>query len=231
MVDVAHGVLSFRNQDGRTFAGADVEGIELEVTDASSRTRGVRIVGGEVDALGIGWYELVVDGAPACAAGELGVFVPGRWTESGEHLDEPGAISFSCRRGAIAKCVAWGYAPWSAGSRAHQTCTRVARADFCGDGRSFTVDGTPITVSTPGEHAASGASLETEMEFEAGWNEDGAVCVNKPRFHAFSAAGEEVLPSCFADKPACDGEQRAASFGALIASGSKAQALNICSAE
>lgn len=49
--------------------------------------------------------------------------------------------------GGIAKCVDMGYKPWtSAADELHQACVRMVRADFCGDGVPFTVDGTAIDV-------------------------------------------------------------------------------------
>lgn len=95
-------------------------------------------------------YALQLDGRNVCDDDGLGAFVPGIWDESGRHvtvLDTPGGAidaTFSCRAGVIAKCVFWGYAPWSAGAELHQMCTRMARADYCGDGVSHTENGTLI---------------------------------------------------------------------------------------
>ena len=59
----------------------------------------------------------------------------------------------------MGKCILWGYQPWSTkneckGSKCRtqaldpwlQACTRMVRADYCGDGRSYTFDGTPIEI-------------------------------------------------------------------------------------
>lgn len=79
----------------------------------------------------------------------MGLFVSGRWRANGSY--RAGGQTFSCARGVIAKCVRqWGYKPWrrlSTGGRSvsllplHLACIRAARADYCGDGVSHTVDG------------------------------------------------------------------------------------------
>ena len=106
----------------------------------------------------------------------------GRWTASGQHLPAaPGVFNVTCSSGAIGKCVRFGYKPWkrlpdgTALRDHHQACVRMMRADYCGDGQSFTRDGTLIDLydrlgiqkdePTPG------------MRFEAGWGKDGATCV------------------------------------------------------
>jgi len=52
----------------------------------------------------------------------------------------------------IAKCYRWGYRPWVTGygdlATMHWTCTRLARADYCGDGVPHTRNGTTINVWT-----------------------------------------------------------------------------------
>lgn len=92
--------------------------------------------------------------------------VPHAWSMSGELLRNPGYFTFACvpdltdsvpslpeRGGVIAKCIDWGFPPWTA-SRApeaqqaalqlHQACVRMATADYCGEGRTNTIEGTPL---------------------------------------------------------------------------------------
>ena len=81
--------------------------------------------------------------------------------------------------GVIAKCVDWGYAPWALGADVHQSCTRLARADYCGDGRPWTLDGTTIDAyDVLGVQARLG---DPSFGFEAAWGEHGAICVNETR--------------------------------------------------
>jgi hypothetical protein len=117
--------------------------------------------------------------------------VGGTWDRTGAHQDAPGRITLACETGAIAKCVRWGYKPWEAAvggplAPLHQACTRMARADYCGNGESHTRDGTPIDL-----YDARGVLARTtratalwqpdRASFEAAWGPDGAVCVARAR--------------------------------------------------
>jgi hypothetical protein len=77
--------------------------------------------------------------------------------QTGERIDDPSFITFACISGAIGKCVRLGYRPWAqvnscATGRCsavslkdhHQACTRLIRADYCGNGTSYTLEGTII---------------------------------------------------------------------------------------
>lgn len=84
----------------------------------------------------------------------------GLWLGNGLDYPHAAAISFACRTGVIAKCDRWGYGPdtvWpsvtahgaaihEAGVDMNQTCTRMARADYCSQGLPNTLDGTPIYI-------------------------------------------------------------------------------------
>jgi hypothetical protein len=112
--------------------------------------------------------------------------VSGRWNVTGARVDEPGSFTFSCTSGVIAKCVRWGYKPWKSVNGVslapyHQACTRMARADYCGDGQSHTVNGTSINLYDP-----LGIQVQAPndgMTFEASWTPDGAYCVSKQRWY------------------------------------------------
>jgi hypothetical protein len=108
----------------------------------------------------------------------------GEWTPDGRHV---AAKSFllTCTAGAIGKCVRFGYKPWKTGPAGeslwqyHQACTRMVRADYCGDGTSWTRDGTPIdyfdrlNINSP--------DRDQGMSFEAAWAANGAICVAHTR--------------------------------------------------
>lgn len=86
-----------------------------------------------------------------------------------------GDILFTCTSGAIGKCIRWGYTP-SAGAL-HEACVRMVRADYGGDGTSFTRDGTPIAFcDRAGIHRC-----RQPRDIEAAWAASGAVCVGHPR--------------------------------------------------
>ena len=77
------------------------------------------------------------------------IAVAGTWDATGARTGSTTAFTFGCTSGVIAKCVRWGYKPWKvingkAMNDYHQACTRMARADYCGDGVSHTRNGTLI---------------------------------------------------------------------------------------
>lgn len=116
------------------------------------------------------------------------------------------AFTFACEGFVLAKCVAMGYPPWVEGrlcqgtgshlkcgkatlAAHHQACARMLRADFCGDGTSFTVDGTWV-------NAYDGIGVRNDTEdwaLEAEWTPAGASCAMHERLRA---AGVE--PPCMA---------------------------------
>jgi hypothetical protein len=129
--------------------------------------------------------------------------VPGVWDESGAKRAVKGKFTFACENGAIAKCVNWGYAPWGKKegkslAEVHQACTRMARADYCGDGRSHTKENTPIDmydgmqVLTRTTESSSFWDVK-QASFEAAWSEEGATCLSRTRD---GRAVEEVLAEC-----------------------------------
>jgi hypothetical protein len=112
--------------------------------------------------------------------------------DTGDRLDKPQAVTLACRGAVLAKCVEWGYRPWATRKRcsgqscsyeslrdAHQACTRMARADYCGDGTPHTFNGTPIDIydkySPPIQKIATLGKSGWKPEAE--WGPDGAVCV------------------------------------------------------
>ena len=122
------------------------------------------------------------------------------WNEHGDRVESTSLFTFACTSGVIAKCYRWGYRPWLNGYgdsmvAMHQTCTRLARADYCGNGMPGTKDGTKINVwdrlSSPGPIQKHGGPTilglplplpPPGMLFEAGWNTDGAVCLSTARW-------------------------------------------------
>ncbi|WP_224241795.1 ADYC domain-containing protein [Hyalangium gracile] len=124
--------------------------------------------------------------------GHLAVPISGVFdTTYGRRSDEdPSRFTFGCDSGVIAKCYRWGYKPWLEGQDSqtsmkdmHEACTRMARADYCGNGTSFTLDGTPIhpwdDLDTAIRPLPENASTPL---FEAGWSPHGAVCLSKTRW-------------------------------------------------
>ncbi|MEM9490832.1 MAG: ADYC domain-containing protein, partial [Myxococcota bacterium] len=68
----------------------------------------------------------------------------GAWTARGvRRLAMSDAITFSCRNGVVNKCQNWGWTPWMHPDE-HQSCTRMARADYCSHGTTNTLEHTTI---------------------------------------------------------------------------------------
>ena len=105
--------------------------------------------------------------------------------EASRYRTAAGSFDLTCTSGAIGKCVRWGYrffeeGPGTPPLRAlHQACVRMARADYGGDGRATTRDGTMIEMYD--RFGIQKSDRLVPMAFEAGWSPDGAVCVAHPR--------------------------------------------------
>lgn len=118
-----------------------------------------------------------------------GVAGGGAWNPDSERF------TFACKGGALAKCVEMGYPPWEqvqgiSLNEYHQACTRMVRADYCGDGRSWTVDGRAINpVDTLGIQQDV-----RQWALEAEWTPEGAVCLQESRLHNTFPNGE--VPPC-----------------------------------
>jgi hypothetical protein len=187
--------------NGTDFIGAQLSGalssgdsLALQIDDIAPLT------GGNADVLAYtvsiktdtGWVPLCgteSDGSPRQA-----LIVPGTWNPAtGAWSDSSQLFSFACRRASVAKCVELGYKSWLGYEDHHHACVRMLRADYCGDGVSHTVTGTPINL-----YDSAGVQSDTESwPVDAEWGPDGALCVNHVR-----GAGE---PSCYQQKydPGC----------------------------
>jgi hypothetical protein len=130
---------------------------------------------------------------PACPADadrrRVAIPVAAVWDDHGDRSESTTQFTFGCTTGVIAKCYRWGYRPWVTGFgdlvAMHQTCTRLARADYCGNGHPNTHDGTEVnvwdTLPAPGPIQQK-ALVVPPMLFEAGWNTGGAVCLSHARW-------------------------------------------------
>jgi len=132
--------------------------------------------------------------------------------ETGDRIDDPDVVTFACTNGVIAHCVQWGYRPWAEADDCkkknkkgkwkkckdvslrdhHQACTRMARADYCGDGEPWTVSGTAIDIWD--NLSPSINAREADWEIEAEWTPDGAWCLNDIRQQGWKEEG--LYPSC-----------------------------------
>lgn len=165
--------------------------------------------------------------------GRGALLVRGRWGDDGSYWPDDPSFSFAClprkasppgspaavflEGGAIAKCIDWGYPPWASDPNSvqhaqllHVACTRMAMADYCGENRPNTIEGTPIwfyekDVDPP----PSGVPPDSSWALESAWMaepvpacEDGcspdagsrhyrgrAACLSKQRWKTFPFNG------------------------------------------
>jgi hypothetical protein len=125
-----------------------------------------------------------------------GVAGGGAWTSSST------SFTFGCRGTALAKCVELGYKPWKSVNGVslrdhHQACTRMIRADYCGNGTPGTVNGWQINLW---DKVGIQADTESGSQwvFEGEWMASGARCVDEYRALELVVSGD--VPTCALDK-------------------------------
>jgi hypothetical protein len=160
---------------------------------------------------------------PAPDGTRLGFPLPGRTAPDGRLLAaEPGVFELVCTAGAQDKCVRYGYHPWEPAPDGrpmrdyYDACVRMVRADYCGDGRAWTRDGTLIDLwDRLGLQQAESRS-DASFSFEAGWSPNGALCVARTRIpENISLDRLEALCPRLNAMPVCD-EATAHAGGALL---------------
>jgi hypothetical protein len=196
---------------------ARVDGLRPDPADPSGETVLYRLSNPDPAAPG-GWRDLC---RPAPDGTRAGFPLAGAWTAAGEHVAAwPGAFSIACTSGAVGKCVRAGYRPWRGRAMwdLHQACVRLFRADYCGDGRPHTRDGTRIDLYD--RLGIQKDEPEPGMRFEAAWGPEGAVCVARPRRPELLApeALEGLCPARLGGRtgPSCTEERARARPEALL---------------
>ena len=194
-------------QDGSPVSGAGLIGSTLiaDLSDGSQITLTIDNVKPSSTS-GLLLYTLsYADGTTICGLDSGGLPIPaiplsGRWDYSvgtatgGDHIDDPSMFTLACVSATLAKCVTLGYRPWETvreekkgGSQEiplsalHQACTRMLRADYCGDGVGHTQNGTPVNIwdnfKTQRRVEVSG-----DWRMDAEWTPEGAVCIQGLRY-------------------------------------------------
>jgi hypothetical protein len=169
--------------------------IDAVVADPKDRDGEVTLYALSVHDGDDSWRNLCTPGPDGLA---LGFPVSGVWTSSGVHEHAAGAISITCTSGAIGKCVRMGYKYWRTEANGapmwalHQACTRMLRADYCGDGRSHTRDGTVVNVY---DRFGIQQPDPEPSRHEATWDDNGARCVQRTRVPDVATL-EEITRSC-----------------------------------
>jgi hypothetical protein len=203
--------LAVEGNGGVVFSGAALIDARIEY-DLSEGTKGphkksVRIVGVEPLAPGsdVMLYELELhDGGwkPLCEGGAKAILLGDVWEPAtGDRISGPndGAVTFACRGAALAKCVEYGYRPWATAGNVslreyHQACTRMVRADYCGEGLAHTTNGTPIHVVD--KVGVQNVDPNVNYVVEAEWNADGATCLNPANTRHPNQVIGCTIPTC-----------------------------------
>jgi hypothetical protein len=148
------------------------------------------------------WYSIcrAEDGTPLNA-----IPLEHRWdyrqgvAGGGSKIHDATRFTFACEEAALAKCVRNGYKPWSSLNGVsleehHQACTRLLRADFCGDGSSYTVNGNWVNLYDSVSVQADTASWAAEAE----WTAAGASCFTAQTraTEPIQCADGRLVPTC-----------------------------------
>ncbi len=196
---VAHGArvvgssLEVVDADGVRRAGLQLAGVELLLgAEPATRLRivsvtrdpGSDVVLHEVEAQdSSGAWRNVCE--PDRDNRRLALFIAGHDTPDGRQVPTPGQVSLTCSAGVQGKCLRAGYRPWDdahgagSGNTLFQACTRMFRADYCGDGIGWTRNGMAVDIFDV--HGIQRAAQPATLPFEAAWGPDGAVCVHHTR--------------------------------------------------
>ena len=186
-------------QKPKILKGKDLKGAQFNAVDEQGRKLNFQIKDVEVDpkdpeketylytvfyldTANLQWKNLCTPDADNVAKA---IPLTGSWDRTGKHTESRDIITFGCTSGVLAKCVRFGYKPWKTVKgkslrEYHQACTRMARADYCGNGKSHTRDGTPIDIYDVLDIQKK--TPNSEMVFEAAWSPDGATFINRPRW-------------------------------------------------
>jgi hypothetical protein len=181
---------------GSTWTGELDDGGALPIRiDAIDHQDGLAIYTVRYDDGG-GWLDLC-DGAGALA-------VAGTWNyeegvpQGGRYYANDRDFTFACRGFAIAKCVEMGYQPWLDRADLLAACTRALRADFCGDGTPYTLDGTELNIYDREGIQTDDAAWPLEAE----WKKDGAACIGDPSATRFVQVVGQT-PTCMRSLRTC----------------------------
>ena len=212
------------SSDGQPVTGAALVGAQMNGTLSNGDTLALRVdsataltgANSDVWAYAVSYAQAGGSWAPLCGtvgdapvsaiplngtwSYEAGVAGGGAWTDS------PTAFTFGCRGTALAKCVELGYKPWQTVGGVsmrehHQACTRMIRADYCGNGTPGTINGWQINLwDDVGIQADTEGALQ--WVFEGEWTASGATCVDEYRALELVVSGD--VPTCALEKITSD---------------------------
>jgi hypothetical protein len=184
-LDIEGGEFRLLLEDGRVLQREALVGARVVIDDGAETIR--VLIGGveEVTASSgkpLALYRLLVEDASGQVQEACQPDARGR--RLGMPLLKETGITLTCTSGAEGKCILMGYMPWeeSAGvpmRDLHAACVHMVRADYGGDDRATTRDGTIIDVYD--RFGIQQPEAADPMPFEAAWGKNGAVCIAHPR--------------------------------------------------
>jgi ADYC domain len=196
-VSAPHGMLEFAAA-GVRYEGLAVLGSRWWLDDAHTHYVTITEVSEQGLAFGYQLEHHIVgaDAKPICEADVVG----DHWAylvadvlvdvHDGTITHQAGPLLVACASGALGKAISWGFSPWDTtlpeALSLYQTGVRTVRADYCGDGSSYTEDGVLIQVYN--QLAGQSFAVNTVSD-EAIFGPDGALCLSNPR-------NEGVVPAC-----------------------------------
>lgn len=98
--------------------------------------------------------------------------------KSGYVKEMESLINIACVSGGVGKAATWKYKSYDIGFEEFMAAVRMIRADYCGDGDSWTKPGTAIDLQDVWGY---NKFFKPTYETEALWSAKGASCVNLPR--------------------------------------------------
>lgn len=217
-----------RDWDGTTFQGKfhctnpNFHGADPKISVRIARTeqKQANEVYAKQDATGMAWvYHLELqmeDGRwiTGCEDPDDVAFpIPGYWSRTDRRYvpntrTVSPEFSFACVKRDVAKCLRQGYSAYASDGRdkkiLFEACTRMMRADYCGDGHSFTKDGSEVRLydkkyvkKADVDKQIKKDHLDGKLRFEAEWDATkGAVCVAQFRYPELVQQG--VSAACLA---------------------------------
>ena len=88
-------------------------------------------------------------------------------------------LYFGCIAAAVGKAGNWGYPSWDVGPGHFTAAVRSVRADYCGDGQSYTTKGQALQVADVWDY---NGFVDPLRPVEAVFGEKGASCLGTPRW-------------------------------------------------
>lgn len=191
-------------EDGRELRSPDLVGAEITLL-VRGRLRTVRIDAVEHDSRDAnptgrpadrvwlhGFSMRLEDGSwgPVCGPDpdgrRLGFPLAGRFGAAARlYPAAAGVFEIACTDSGQGKCVRFGYHPWRSTAEGvalmpfYNACILMIRGDYAGADQPKTRNGMQVDVNDRLD--TQPAEFDPAMAFEAGWTEEGAVCVAHPR--------------------------------------------------